>query len=44
MIKTAVSFYENKNAYNVALSGDNLIENSLNKIDIKWVLCLRYSV
>lgn len=35
MIKTAVSFYENKNSYNVALSGDNLIENPLNKIDIK---------
>ncbi len=34
MIKTAISFYDNKNAYNVALSGDSLIENPLNKVDI----------
>ena len=35
MIKSAISFYKNKNAYNVALSGNKVIENPLNRIDIK---------
>ena len=35
IFKTAISFYSNKNVYNVTYKNGTLIENPLNKIDIK---------
>ena len=34
-LKTAISFYDNKNAYNVKYDKNQLIEVPLNRIDIK---------